>query len=131
MWLPRALIVASALIVLGCSQPLASAEGTTPELPSGVQDVVKLVKAGLGEDVVLAHIKSLNANYNLTADQLIYLHQQGVSQNEIKALMSTGNSTPISPVAPAPVPTPANAPQPIPQTAIQPPPAVGKPSVAP
>ena len=78
---------------------------TTPTLPPGVQDVIKLVKAGLGEEVVLAHIKNTGATYTLSADQIIHVHQQGVSENEMKALMGSGSAT--VPASPAPVPAPA------------------------
>jgi len=93
---------------------------TAPSLPPGVQDVVKLVKAGLGEEVVLAQIRSTGAYYNLSADQLVYLQAQGVTQNEIKALLGSGSPTvPANPApAPAPVPTPAaTAPPPAPPPA--------------
>jgi hypothetical protein len=76
---------------------------TAPSLPPGVQDVVNLVKAGLGEEVVLAHIRSTGAYYSLSADQLIYLHQQGASENEIKALLGASSQT----VPPNPAPAPA------------------------
>jgi hypothetical protein len=97
---------------------------TAPSLPPGIQDIVKLVKAGLSEEVVLAHIKNTGTNYSLSADQLIYVHEQGVTENEIKALMGAGSSTvpgnPVpaaaptplvtSPVPTPPVPAPAPAP---------------------
>jgi hypothetical protein len=100
---------------------------TAPSLPPGVQDVVKLVKAGLSEEVVLAHIKNAGASYNLSADQLIYVHDQGVTENELKALLGSGSPTfPANP-APAPAPTPVvtspapmslmPAPAPAPETA--------------
>ena len=79
---------------------------TAPSLPPGVQDVVKLVKAGLGEEVVLAHIRNAGAYYALSADQIIYVHDQGVSENEMKALLGSG--TPTAAANPAPVPAAAN-----------------------
>ena len=89
---------------------------TAPSLPPGVQDVVKLVKGGLGEEVVLAQIRNTGAYYNLSADQLIYLQGQGVTQNEIKALLGSGS--PTVPANPAPAPTPAvPAPAPAPISA--------------
>lgn len=76
-----------------------------PGLPPGVQDVVKLVKAGLEEEVVLAQIRNAAAFYSLSADQLIYLHDQGLSANEIKALLGPGSAAasvnPAPPLAPA------------------------------
>ena len=100
---------------------------TAPSLPPGVQDVVKLVKAGLGEEVILAHIKNNGAYYNLSADQLIYLHDQGATPNEIKALLGSGGPTAPANPAPAPEPMPAaTTPPPAPApafTAPAPPPA--------
>jgi Family of unknown function (DUF6600) len=109
------------------------AQTATVALPAGVQDVVKLVKAGMSDEVVLAQIKSQGASYTLSADQLIYLSGQGVSQTVIKALLQTNNSTPsaappaapaapspVAPVAPAAVvpapvaPPPGPAPSPMP-----------------
>ncbi len=89
------------------------AQNAPPPLPVGVEDVVKLAKAGLGDDVILAHLRSSGATYSLSADQIIYLNSQGVTQPVIKALMGTAGTAP----APGPVPTPAPsipaAPQPI------------------
>jgi|CZKM01.1.fsa_nt_gi hypothetical protein len=100
---------------------------TTPSLPPGVQDVVKLVKAGLGEEVILAHIKNTGAFYSLSADQLISLHDQGVSENEIKALLGAGSPTVPANPAPAPAPAPVvTSPAPTPAvtaSAPAPPPA--------
>ncbi len=49
----------------------AAAQTPPPTLPPGVQDVVKLARAGLSDDVILAQIKSAGASYALTADQII------------------------------------------------------------
>jgi hypothetical protein len=99
---------------------------TPATLPPGVQDVVKLVKAGLGEDLILAQIRNAGAYYNLSADQLIYLHEQGVSQNEIKALLGPGGSSTV-PANPAPVPGPTpkmTTPPPTPAATVPEPPPV-------
>ena len=93
---------------------------TVPALPPGVQDVVKLVRAGLDEDVVLAHLRNAGAFYNLSADQLIYLHDQGVTPSEIKALL--GTATAPAPATPVPLPAPVPAPV-TPTPVVVPPPA--------
>ncbi len=94
---------------------------TASDLPPAVQDVVKLVKANLGEEVVLAHIRNTSAHYSLSADQIIYLHNQGVTQNEITALLNTEGGSPntapaslplTAPSSPAPAPVPAPTPAP-------------------
>jgi len=83
-------------------------------VPPGVQDVVKLSQAGISDDVILAQIKNTGAFYNLTADQIIYLKNAGVSQTVIKALMGGGASAMGVPPAPAPmVPAPPVAPAPL------------------
>ena len=105
--------VAVAVMVTGLwlqAMALPCAAQTAPGVPPGVQDVVKLVKAGLDEDVVLAHIRNAAAFYNLSADQLIYLHDQGVTPGEIKALIGQGATTLPANPTPAPasvVPVPA------------------------
>ena len=89
-------------------------------LPPGVQDVLKLTQAGIAEDIILNQIKNNAATYRLTADQIILLKNQGVSQPVIKALLAGADTPPASmaPVPPpaiqppAPVPTPAAPPLP-------------------
>ncbi len=117
---------------------------TASNLPPAVQDVVKLVKANLGEEVVLAHIRNTGGHYSLSADQIIYLHDQGVTQSEITELLNTGSGSPNtappsvpattpSIPAPAPVPAPTSAPAPSPQYAPAPvvPPAPVAPAAPP
>ena len=50
-------------------EPACRAQEASPSLAPGLQDVVKLVKAGLNEDVVLAQIKHVGTTYNLSADR--------------------------------------------------------------
>ncbi|HEV2210161.1 MAG TPA: DUF6600 domain-containing protein [Verrucomicrobiae bacterium] len=111
------------LLALGAQPVACRAQTASPNLPPGVQDVVRLVKAGLNEEVVKAQIKHVGATYPLTADQIIYLHDQGVSQTEIAALMGSGTSA--TPTVPAPMtatpnPPPATAAAPSPQLAPPP-----------
>jgi hypothetical protein len=96
---------------------LANAQTPAVNLPPGVQDVVKLSQAGLGEDVIMAQVKNAGATYNLNADQLIYLSKAGVSQNVIKALIGTGGGA--ASAAPPMAPPPAYAPS---SPAVAPPP---------
>jgi hypothetical protein len=71
-------------------------------LPPGVSDVVKLVQAGMKEDVVLAKIRNDGLSYNLTTDQIIYLSNAGIPQDIIAALMQKADG---GSVAPAGAPT--------------------------
>lgn len=99
--LPLACLLASALLWSGATK--LSAQTPPPSLPPGVQDVVKLAHAGMSDDVILAQVKSAGAMYNLSADQIIYLSTQGVSQNVIKALLPSGGSTVAAPPAAPPM----------------------------
>jgi hypothetical protein len=51
------------------------------------QDIVALVKAGIGEDVVVAKIKSSACNFDTSSNTLIELKKEGVSDNVIMAML--------------------------------------------
>ena len=106
--LPFACLLAASLVWSPATN--LNAQTPPPSLPPGVQDVVKLAHAGMSDDVILAQVKSAGAMYNLSADQIIYLSSQGVSQNVIKALLPNGGSSvpavPAVPAAPPMAPPP-------------------------
>ena len=109
------------LAITNCAAQSAAAVS----VPAPIQDIVKLVKAGLGEEVVLAQIKSTGARSALSADQIIYLHEQGVTQNEIAALLQTGETRAVTPAVPVES-NPSSAPTP-----ATPPPLAASPTYAP
>src|ERR1035438_9602069 len=61
---------------------------TPASLSPGLQEVLKLTKAQMGDDVIVNYVKSSGKSYELSADDLIYLNSQGVSQGVISALQS-------------------------------------------
>jgi hypothetical protein len=76
--------------------------------------VIKMVKAGLGEDLIVSTIKAQPAAFTTGVDDLIALKTAGVSEKIIAAMMeksSQGGAKPATP-APAPPPAPAAAPAP-------------------
>jgi len=75
------------------AQAPSNAQAAPANLPAGVQDVVTLTKAGLGEDVILAKVKKAGVSYDLTTEQMIYLKNQGVSENVISGLLQAGPAT--------------------------------------
>lgn len=97
----RKLIVVAAGVAIGSilcgAGNLCHAQTQPVSLPPGVQDVVKLAHAGLSDEIILTQIKSTGAMYNLTADQIIYLSSQGVSQPVIKALLPANAAVPATP----------------------------------
>jgi sugar lactone lactonase YvrE len=65
----------------------ASAPGVAVTLPETAKDCIRLARAGLGEEVILAFVRrDRNVPYTLTPGQVIYLEDQGVSANVIAAL---------------------------------------------
>jgi hypothetical protein len=52
--------------------------------------IVKMIKAGLGEGIVVSTIQSQPGKYSVTPDALIKLKQQGVSEKIIEAMVSKG-----------------------------------------
>ena len=91
--------------VSGILATRASAQ-TPPNLPPGVVDVIGLTKAGFGEDGILAKVKKAGVSYDLTAEQMIYLKNQGVSENVISALLQAGSASTPAPAVSAPPVTP-------------------------
>jgi hypothetical protein len=63
--------------------------------------VVKLLKAGLGENLVVNMIQSQPGNYTLTPDALVKLKQDGVSDKVLGAMISHGSGA-AGPVAASP-----------------------------
>src|ERR1017187_1675379 len=70
----------------------------------GLLEVVKLSQAQMGDDVIITYIKNSGASYRLSADDILYLKSQNVSQTVISQLMQGNNPPPTSnPVPPPPV----------------------------
>jgi hypothetical protein len=82
----------------------ASAQETnsTPQLPYGASEIIKLAKAKISDDTIIAFVKSTRANYSLNADQILYLRQEGASESVITAMLSQAPGSTV----PAPVPAP-------------------------
>ena len=114
-----ALIVAVALpLVSGYAQaPAAGAASISPN----AAEVVKLAGSGVGEDVVLAYVQNAQSLFNLSADDVLYLRDVGVTQPVITAMLNHDNAlraqqpqAPPAQYAPAPtaeVAAPAPAPE--------------------
>uniref|UniRef100_UPI00341D44F1 hypothetical protein n=1 Tax=Sphingomonas bacterium TaxID=1895847 RepID=UPI00341D44F1 len=55
--------------------------------------VIALTQAGLGDEAIIAKIKTSSASYDLSTDQIIALKKQGVSGPVIAAMLSASNPT--------------------------------------
>ncbi len=71
--------------------------------PMTNDDVIKMVKGGLGEDIVLQAINSAEPGFDTTPDGLVKLKQGGVSDKVIQQIMSRKPGAPAAAVPSAPV----------------------------
>lgn len=74
-------------------------------------DLVKLLKSGVTEDVIIAYIDASDSSYNLSSDQIVQLRGDGASPHVIitamkhKGRVVTGSSVQGAPAQPAPTET--------------------------
>jgi len=61
---------------------------TTVKLPYGVEDVLKLSRANISEDIVLNYIQNSGTIYNLAPQDIVYLRNQGVSDHVVNAMLN-------------------------------------------
>jgi hypothetical protein len=72
----------------------AVTEAAPAKLPYGVEDVVKLSRAQVSEDVTLSFIRNSGTVYNLAPKDIVYLRNEGVSDRVINAMLDQGKSVP-------------------------------------
>lgn len=63
--------------------------------------ILKMVKAGLGEGVIVSMIQSQPGKYSLATDDLVKLKQQGVSDKIMAAMVNKNSGAPVAPTAAA------------------------------
>jgi hypothetical protein len=69
------------------STPAASAVAAPVKLPYGVEDVLKLSRAQIGDSIILNYIQSSGTIYNLAPKDIVYLRDQGVSDQVLNAML--------------------------------------------
>jgi hypothetical protein len=122
-----AIVIIGWMCLTGAS---ASHAQTIPaNLSPGVQEVLKLSAARMSDDIIVAYIKNSGASYRLSADDILYLNSQGVSQPVITALL-TASAAPVPAYAPTPSP-PVSVPPPAITQPASPPPVIAATPAAP
>ena len=118
-----ALAAACALLLAGAA---AQAQTTAAKLSPDLQEILKFSQAHMTDDVILSYIKNSGKTYSVSADDMLFLNSQGVSQPVISALLQAKSGAPPPaapapaaptapvPATPAPMPVAAPAPAPIP-----------------
>src|SRR5262245_44239431 len=122
------LLLCSAISVFTVSLPLYAIE--TMKLPYGVDEVLKLSKANVSDDIIVKYVQNSGTIYQLGAQDIVYLRGQGVTDRVISAMLdqkttanlaSNQNTAPVAPQPPVDNNPPAYAPsytqQPAPETA--------------
>jgi hypothetical protein len=71
--------------------------------------VIKMAKAGLGDDIIVGTIKAQPAAFSMGVDDLIALKSAGVSEKVIAAMMEKSSAGSAKPAAPAVTAAPAPA----------------------
>jgi len=102
--------------VILCVTNISQAQ-TPPSRTVVFSEVVKLSQAHQSDDVILGYLRNSGASYSLSADEIIYLNNQGVSQRVIAAMQSQPGAASVPP--PAVVPPPGTVPPP---SSVPPPP---------
>lgn len=57
--------------------------------PVGIQDVVNMTRSGLAPETIIATIQSSQTVYQLTSTQIVDLHNQGVNDRVIQAMIES------------------------------------------
>ncbi|MGA2177281.1 MAG: DUF6600 domain-containing protein [Verrucomicrobiota bacterium] len=126
-----AAVVAWAVLMAGT---VGHAQTPAATVSQDLQEIVKFTQAHMTDEVIVAYIKNSGKSYTLSADDMLYLNSQGVSQTVLSALLAAKPTTAAAPAptpaTPAPAPVPAT-PAPAPVAAPAPAPLVAVPSPAP
>ena len=84
-------VMVAAMVALAAGQAGAQttmATSSAPALAYGVNDVVHLSKANVGDTTIINYIQNNGSGYGLDASQIIYLKQQGVSDAVLTAMLN-------------------------------------------
>lgn len=80
-------VQAAGPIAAGPTTVMPPAQVNLPPVPA---EVLRMSEAGMSDDVITAYLQKSAYPYSLDADQIIYLHDMGVSSAALDALVSHG-----------------------------------------
>jgi hypothetical protein len=90
------------VLLLATALSRSAAQPAPSATPLSVEDIVRLSKDGISEDVLVAKIKKNGKAFDLSPDEIVELNKLGVTDNVIKLLLD-----PAQPYVPPPPPQPA------------------------
>jgi hypothetical protein len=108
--LKSSLLAIAAVITLAfaagsvAAQDSAAASQPAPQFSYGVPEVLQLVQAKVSDSVIISYVQNSGTIYSLKASEIVYLKQQGVSDNVLNAMLNqrsrlTGSSEPSTTTA--------------------------------
>jgi hypothetical protein len=74
-----------------------SSAAAAPQLSYGVPQILQLAQAKVSDATIIAYIHNSGNSYGLDADQIIYLRQQGISDNVLTVMLSQPKPAPAAP----------------------------------
>ncbi|HYT93844.1 MAG TPA: glycine zipper domain-containing protein [Gemmataceae bacterium] len=81
----------------------AAAQAVAARSMLSLEDVVHMTQSHIPPETIINQIRQTGSMYNLTADQIIWLSQQGVSQSVITEMQTRQQVAPVIYTRPAPV----------------------------
>jgi hypothetical protein len=75
--------------------------GTQPATTLTVEDIGRLVQAGLSEDLIIAKLRKNGKAFDLSTDELLSLKKAGVSDRILNVMMDPGQPAPVRPAVPS------------------------------
>jgi hypothetical protein len=88
--------------------PARAVQPANITLPPELAEIVRLAQSGVSDDVLVAYIQKSPAKYSVTADQIVYMKDLGISERVFQAMLANGGQigaagpTPTVPQNPAP-----------------------------
>ena len=97
--------------------PASTSETRPVQLSPGVPEILKLGRAHVGDEAILAFISNSGRTYHLSVSEILYLREQGVSDQVVTAMLNARQNAAATTAqaAPQPVAQPAHLPQPDPR----------------
>jgi hypothetical protein len=77
------------------------ADSVPAKLPYGVEDVLKLSRAQVSEDVTVNYIRNSGTIYNLSPSDVVYLRNEGVSDRVLNTMLDQRKNVPAEQAAQA------------------------------
>ena len=89
----------------------AATDSAPAKLPYGVEDVLKLSRAQVSEDVILNYVHNSGTIYSLGPNDIVYLRNEGVPDRVINTMLDQRQNVPAQAAAQSAPPSAAFAPQ--------------------